>query len=41
MALDAAAFIRGLDRGWRRTSYSDITAASHEDWVGSGNPRTR
>ena len=24
-----------LDRGWRRTSYSDITAASHENWVGS------
>ena len=33
--LSAAAFARGLDRGWRRTSYSDITAASHENWVGS------
>ncbi len=22
-----------LDRGWRRTSYSDITAAAHEAWV--------
>jgi len=33
--LEAARFDRGLDRGWRRTSYSDITAASHETWVGS------
>jgi len=33
--LQAARFDRGLDRGWRRTSYSDITAASHETWVGS------
>jgi exodeoxyribonuclease V beta subunit len=30
-----ADFARGLDLRWRRTSYSDITAASHEDWVTS------
>ena len=34
-ALQAAAFARGLDHGWRRTSYSDITAEAHEAWVGS------
>ena len=34
-ALSAAPFSRGLDRRWRRTSYSDITAASHDAWVGS------
>ena len=28
-------FDRGLDLRWRRTSYSDITAASHEAWVAS------
>ncbi|HEY1715880.1 MAG TPA: UvrD-helicase domain-containing protein [Solirubrobacteraceae bacterium] len=33
--LDVAAFARDLDLRWRRTSYSDITAASHEDWVTS------
>jgi len=34
-ALSAARFPRGLDLRWRRTSYTDITAASHETWVGS------
>ncbi len=34
-ALSAAPFSRRLDRRWRRTSYSDITAASHDAWVGS------
>ncbi len=34
-ALSAACFARGLDRRWRRTSYSDITAAGHDAWVGS------
>jgi exodeoxyribonuclease V beta subunit len=34
-ALDVAAFARDLDLRWRRTSYTDITAASHEDWVTS------
>ena len=29
-ALSAARFDRALDAGWRRTSYSDITAAAHE-----------
>jgi exodeoxyribonuclease V beta subunit len=33
--LQAARFDRGLDLRWRRTSYSDITAASHEAWVTS------
>ncbi|MGI9184725.1 MAG: UvrD-helicase domain-containing protein [Solirubrobacteraceae bacterium] len=33
--LRVAAFDRGLDLRWRRTSYSDITAASHESWVTS------
>jgi exodeoxyribonuclease V beta subunit len=33
--LDVAIFDRTLDRGWRRTSYSDITAAAHEAWVAS------
>jgi exodeoxyribonuclease V beta subunit len=33
--LRAAAFDRRLDLRWRRTSYSDITAASHEAWVTS------
>ncbi|HEX2105425.1 MAG TPA: UvrD-helicase domain-containing protein [Solirubrobacteraceae bacterium] len=33
--LDAAAFARGLDRRWRRTSYSDLTAGTHEAVVGS------
>jgi exodeoxyribonuclease V beta subunit len=33
--LGAAAFDRTLDLRWRRTSYSDITAASHEAWVTS------
>jgi exodeoxyribonuclease V beta subunit len=28
--LEAAAFDRGLDRRWRRTSYSDITAGAYE-----------
>jgi len=33
--LAAARFGRELDRGWRRTSYSDITAATHDVRVGS------
>ncbi len=33
--LAAAAFDRMLDERWRRTSYSDITAAAHEAFVGS------
>ncbi|MGZ4274581.1 MAG: 3'-5' exonuclease, partial [Solirubrobacteraceae bacterium] len=33
--LDVSVFDRTLDLRWRRTSYSDITAASHEDWVTS------
>jgi exodeoxyribonuclease V beta subunit len=33
--LDVAVFDRQLDRGWRRTSYSDMTAAAHEAWVAS------
>jgi exodeoxyribonuclease V beta subunit len=33
--LAASAFERSLDLRWRRTSYSDITAASHEEWVTS------
>ena len=33
--LEAATFDRILDRGWRRTSYSDITAGAYEARVGS------
>ena len=33
--LDVASFTRELDRRWRRTSYSDITAAAHEARVAS------
>jgi exodeoxyribonuclease V beta subunit len=33
--LDVSPFARSLDLRWRRTSYTDITAASHETWVGS------
>jgi exodeoxyribonuclease V beta subunit len=33
--LSVAAFDRALDRGWRRTSYSDITAGTHEPRVSS------
>ena len=33
--LAAAAFDRGLDLEWRRTSYSSITAASHDELVAS------
>ena len=33
--LAAAAFDRSLDRDWRRTSYSDITAGAHEARVAS------
>jgi exodeoxyribonuclease V beta subunit len=33
--LAVSPFDRTLDLRWRRTSYSDITAASHDDWVGS------
>jgi exodeoxyribonuclease V beta subunit len=33
--LGAARFARRLDLAWRRTSYSAITAAAHEAWVGS------
>ncbi|HEY2006370.1 MAG TPA: UvrD-helicase domain-containing protein [Solirubrobacteraceae bacterium] len=34
-ALGVSPFARSLDLRWRRTSYTDITAASHESWVGS------
>jgi exodeoxyribonuclease V beta subunit len=34
-ALNVSPFERSLDHHWRRTSYTDITAASHEAWVGS------
>ncbi|MDA0138129.1 UvrD-helicase domain-containing protein, partial [Solirubrobacter deserti] len=34
-SLAAATFTRELDRSWRRTSYSDITAAAHEARVAS------
>jgi exodeoxyribonuclease V beta subunit len=34
-ALTAATFDRDLDLGWRRTSYSDITARTHDPHVGS------
>jgi exodeoxyribonuclease V beta subunit len=34
-ALDVAEFARSLDLRWRRTSYTDITAASHDAWVTS------
>jgi exodeoxyribonuclease V beta subunit len=34
-ALTAATFDRTLDRDWRRTSYTDITAAAHEARVAS------
>jgi exodeoxyribonuclease V beta subunit len=33
--LVAAAFDRDLDLRWRRTSYTDITAASYDAWVAS------
>ncbi len=33
--LSASTFDRGLDLRWRRTSYSDITAAAHDAWVAS------
>jgi exodeoxyribonuclease V beta subunit len=33
--LEAATFDRSLDRQWRRTSYSDITAGAYEPWVAS------
>ncbi|MGH2890298.1 MAG: PD-(D/E)XK nuclease family protein, partial [Solirubrobacteraceae bacterium] len=33
--LDTARFDRGLDLRWLRTSYSAITAATHEAWVAS------
>ncbi|MGH2950131.1 MAG: UvrD-helicase domain-containing protein, partial [Solirubrobacteraceae bacterium] len=35
MALAAARFDRSLDRGWRRTSYSDIAAGAYEARVAS------
>jgi exodeoxyribonuclease V beta subunit len=34
-SLGAAEFSRSLDRRWRRTSYSDLTAGAHEAVVGS------
>ena len=34
-SLSASVFDRGLDLRWRRTSYTDITAAVHEAWVTS------
>ncbi len=33
--LTASAFDRSLDLRWRRTSYTDITAAAHDAWVTS------
>ncbi|MGI8715791.1 MAG: UvrD-helicase domain-containing protein [Solirubrobacteraceae bacterium] len=33
--LAASTFRRSLDLRWRRTSFTDITAASYEPWVGS------
>ena len=33
--LSVSSFDRGLDWGWRRTSFSDITAGTHEPRVGS------
>jgi exodeoxyribonuclease V beta subunit len=33
--LSVARFERSLDRAWRRTSYSALTAAAHEAWVSS------
>jgi exodeoxyribonuclease V beta subunit len=33
--LEVASFSRDLDRRWRRTSYSDLTAGAHEAVVGS------
>jgi exodeoxyribonuclease V beta subunit len=33
--LEVAAFDRTLDMRWRRTSYTDLTAAAHEAWVAS------
>jgi exodeoxyribonuclease V beta subunit len=33
--LDVSSFERSLDLRWRRTSYTDITAGSHEAWVDS------
>jgi exodeoxyribonuclease V beta subunit len=35
--LSTASFDRRLDARWRRTSYSDITAAAHEAWL-AGEP---
>ncbi len=34
-ALSSSVFARELDRDWRRTSYSDITAGTYEERVGS------
>ena len=34
-SLSASPFSRRLDLRWRRTSYTDITAASHDGWVTS------
>ncbi|HEU4913182.1 MAG TPA: UvrD-helicase domain-containing protein [Actinomycetes bacterium] len=34
-ALSLAAFTRALDTGWRRTSYSALTSAAHEQRLGS------
>jgi exodeoxyribonuclease V beta subunit len=34
-SLGASEFNRGLDLRWRRTSYTDITAAGYDAWVGS------
>ncbi len=33
--LGTSSFSRSLDLRWRRTSYTDITAASHDAWVAS------
>ena len=39
-ALTASRFDRELDRRWRRTSYSDLTAAAHEARVAASPRRT-
>ena len=36
-ALDLAAFTRSLDTGWRRTSYSALTSAAHEQSLRLGS----
>jgi exodeoxyribonuclease V beta subunit len=38
LKLGAAVFDRSLDRRWRRTSYSDITAGAHDELVVASEP---